>query len=155
LLIFCVGSEWCALPVDRIEEVVPIAALSKPPGLPGILEGFLNLRGSAVPVVRLDRLFNLNLTSIGLYSPLVVVHSATQRLALLVDQAIDIIRIPVDGLFPVAKGTCFKDCADAEVEVDGRTAHLLSVDRLLLAEERQRIADLQAMAQSSLAELES
>ena len=43
-----------ALPLADVEEVVPLALLSTPPGVPVLLGGFLNLRGALVPVVRME-----------------------------------------------------------------------------------------------------
>ena len=64
LVLFRVGSHQCALRLEAAQEVVPMALLSRPPGLPPLMEGLLNLRGTLVPVVRSDRLFGL-----GEYAP--------------------------------------------------------------------------------------
>ena len=59
LLVFHTSGLSCAFPLEAVREIVPMARLSSPPGLPSGLEGFLDLRGIAVPIVRLDRLFDL------------------------------------------------------------------------------------------------
>jgi purine-binding chemotaxis protein CheW len=151
LLVFEVCGELCGLVVAHVEEIVPMAALAQLPGQPPVLAGFLNLRGSAIPVLRLNRLFSLPSQGPGLHTPLVVLRAGT---ALLVDSVLDIVTAANDGLLPLAAGNCFGECALAQFPFDGRTAHLLSAERLLLEKERQCVAELRAQAQQFLSELE-
>ena len=51
LLLFSVGEQTYALPLPDLQEIVPLAQLSHPPGLPSFVAGFLNLRGTAIPIV--------------------------------------------------------------------------------------------------------
>ncbi|MBI4249300.1 MAG: hypothetical protein HY611_07340, partial [Elusimicrobia bacterium] len=48
----------------------------------------------------------------------------------------------------------FNDCLEGDANVGTQTAHILSVEKLLLKEERNRIADLQAMEQERLRRLQ-
>lgn len=132
-----------------------MALLAEPPGLPSLLEGFLNLRGAAVPVLRLGRLFGLPAPEAGLHSHLLVLRSAPHPLALLVDSASEIASLPADAFLPVREGNCFNECAAAEVTAGGRVVHLLAADRLLLEKERRCVSELQARAQQYLDELEA
>ena len=130
-----------------------MAQLARPPGLPALLEGFLNLRGEAVPVVRLRRLFGLPEASPGLYTPMVVLKGREGPLALLVDEVSGVLSASEEAGLPVQEGHAFNDCVEAEVVLDGRAVHLLSTDRLLLEQERRRIAELQVVAQRRLSDL--
>ena len=83
---FELAGRTCAIPSANVREVLFMPALARPPGLPAILEGILNLGGVAVPVVKLDRLFGLPERVAGLYTPIIVLRSQNP-LALLVDKA--------------------------------------------------------------------
>jgi purine-binding chemotaxis protein CheW len=155
VLVFDVCGEPCALPVEAVQEIAPMASVARLPGLPSLLEGFLNLRGTAVPVLRLGRLFGAGRPVPGLYTPLVVMRGEAHLLALLVDAVIGIARLPADGLLPVDASHSFNGCAAAEVVIGGRAVHLLSGGRLLLEQERQCLAELQARAQKYLEEAEA
>lgn len=151
LLVFEICGNLCGVPASAVQEIVPMAALAQLPGQPGILAGFLNLRGSAVPVLRLNRLFQFPAATPGLHNSLIVLHRST---ALLVDSVIDLVAHADGDLLPVAAGNCFAECAVAQFPYQGRSGHVLSAERLLLEKERRCVAELQAQAQRFLAELE-
>lgn len=132
-----------------------MAALARAPGQPSVLEGFLNLRGAAVPVIRLHRLFDLPPAAPGLYTPLVVLRGATHAVALLVDKVIEVTPVDKSALLPVDESHTFNGCAEQRAEIGGRTVHVLSPGRLLLEKERQSIAEFQAVAQRYLDDLEA
>src|SRR4051812_6590060 len=69
LVVFHLAGQAYALELGAVQEIVLMAALSRPPGLPSMLEGFLNLAGTAIPVVRLDRLFRLPEQMPGMFTP--------------------------------------------------------------------------------------
>lgn len=154
LLVFEIAGQFCALPVEMVQEIVPMAALARPPGQPSLLEGFLNLHGTAVPVLRMHRLFDLPPAEPGLYTPLVILRGEGHPTALLVDGVIEISSAPADAFSPIRENSCFNNCSQAQVELDGRTIHLLSPERLLLEKERLCVAEFQARTQRLLDELE-
>jgi purine-binding chemotaxis protein CheW len=134
-----------------------MALLSRPPGLASFLEGFLNLRGAAVPVLRLDRLFPFPAKPPGLYTPLVVLRGADHPLALLVEHVQQVVSVPEEAFLPVREKSCFNDCTEAQVTLgeDGAVVHVLSVERLLLEQERRYVAEMHAITQQCLGEVEA
>lgn len=116
-----------------------------------MLQGILNLAGTAVPVLRLDRLFQLKEQRPGLYSMLIVTKGVAQgQVALLVDRVGGIVTVAEGAVLPVGKQNSFNDCADGVVTVDEQLVHLLCPSRILLAQERQALAEFQEMAQRRL-----
>jgi purine-binding chemotaxis protein CheW len=77
LLVFYLAGQLAALPLENVQSIVPMAQLSRPPGLPSPLEGILNLAGRAVPVWRLDRLLQLPEQRAGLYSMLILLKGVS------------------------------------------------------------------------------
>ena len=134
-----------------------MASLARAPGLPSIIEGFLNLRGVATPVVRLDRLFGLPGHPAGLYTPLIILRGRPDPVALLAERVDNVVLAAESALKPVLAGHCLNDCTEAEIwlEAKSRPIHLLSCERLLLEQEQSRVAELRAVAQQHLQELES
>lgn len=154
VLVFELAGDIFAIPLDAIREILPLPFLSKPPGLPSILAGFLNLGGQAISVLNLKRLFDMPDSVSGPYSHVVVLKQTNVPLGLLVDRSAGTAAAPPESFVPVADGHSLNDCVEADVRIGNQTAHVLSVERLLLKQERARVGELQAMEQKRLERLE-
>ena len=146
LLVFQFGGKLGALPLESIEKIAPMAELARPPGLPAPLEGILNLGGTAVPVIRLDRLLHLPEQRLSLSSILLLLKSVPDRqVALLVDRVSEILPVQNEQMLAVRNEDSFNACVVATVNCRGRVAHVLSAARILLEKERESLAVFQAM----------
>jgi purine-binding chemotaxis protein CheW len=154
LLIFHSSGLGCAFPLEAVREVVPMARLSSPPGLPSGLEGFLDLRGTAIPIVRLDRLFNLPEQRPGLHTPMIVLRGVLAPIGILVNSVRGIVEAPSGGLLEIPEDRTFQGCATGAMELDGDLIHVLSPTALLAANEDRLLADYSAMSQARLVHLE-
>lgn len=154
LLVFDISGKFCALPVEDLLEIVPMASLSRPPSIPTVMEGFLNLRGIAVPVVSLSRMFRLQERPLELYTPIIVVRGRDCPLAFLVDHVTQILSVSAEGAVPLQKDHSFNGCAEAQLATTERVVHIFSPERLLIEKERQCLGELQAMEQQRLNELQ-
>ncbi len=152
LLIFEIAGLRCGLPLADVQEIAPLPELDPAPGESGLIAGFMNLRGVAVPALDAARLFGLHPPPRTLHTPLVVMRGA--RAALLVDTVVDIARVSPASLMPVPQDSCFNNCTAAQVKGEEGVVNLLSRERLLLEKERQYVAEMQAEAQRRLNELE-
>jgi purine-binding chemotaxis protein CheW len=156
LLVFSAGGQIAALSFDNVERIVPMAQLTRPPGLPSPVEGILNLGGTAVPVLRLDRLLRLPAQPIGLYSMLIVIRNVAEgRFALLVERTSEAITVSRGALLPVDRHDSFNACAEASFLLRGQTIPLLSPQRILLEKETQALSEFQALAQQRIEEWEA
>src|SRR5258706_11091048 len=152
--LFELGGHTFGLRLESVREIVPMARLSCPPSMPSILEGFLNLRGTALPVLRLPELLGLPQDDLDLHTPLVILRGAELPLALLVNRVTGIVSLPVDGLVPISKGESFNGCVDGQLTTVGSTVHLLSLDRLLLEKEKRIVAEFHATETRRLGQIE-
>lgn len=160
-MIFEVFQYRCALPCEQTQEILPFASTLALPGQPPLLSGFLNLRGSSVPVVSLRRLFRLPPNEPSLYTPLIIAklrHPAKfpeTLLGLCVDRVLGVEELDRDSLQPLPKDHSLNDCAEAQFEDCGERTAVLSLERLLLSEERKRLAELSAESRRRVSEIES
>ena len=149
VLTFLVAYLRCGLRAELVREILPMVWLNRVPGQPAILEGFLNVRGSILPVVRMAALFDVQ--SQPDVEPHIIVmesldgHTSAHRgsLALLVDATEDVLTLDPGDLRPISGQDSVNKCAEAEFSYAGNQFTLLDGGRLLLAEEMLRIADLQ------------
>lgn len=56
VLVFHIGRDRYALPLARVDRVLPVAALKALPGAPEYVRGLLDLHGEPVPVIDLSNL---------------------------------------------------------------------------------------------------
>jgi purine-binding chemotaxis protein CheW len=154
LLIFHSSGLDCAFPLEAVREIVPMATLSTPPGLPSGLAGFLDLRGTAVPIVRLDRLFNLREQQPGLHTPMIVLRGTLGPVGVLVGSVRGIVKAPTARLLDLPPDGTFQGCATAVLQIDGEPIHLLSPASLLAANEHRLLADYGAISRVRLRHFE-
>ena len=155
LLVFEIAGDAFAVPLDAVGEILPLPLLSRPPGIPSLLEGFLNLGGQAIPVLNALRLFHLESRPPGPHAHLIVLKKMTGTpLAILADRTAGTEEVSVESVMPVGRNHSFNDCLEGDARVGKQNVHILSVEKLLLEEERRRIAELQAMEQERLRQLE-
>jgi purine-binding chemotaxis protein CheW len=153
-LIFHSSGLGCAFPLEAVREIVPMAWLSSPPGLPSGLAGFLDLRGTAIPIIRLDRLFSLPEQQSGLHTPMIVLRGVLAPIGILVNSVRGIVRVPAAGLLEIPADGSFQSCAIGALELDGDLIHVLLPAALLRANEDRLLADYTAMSQARLIQLQ-
>lgn len=153
LVVFQVGGDSFAMPVDAVAEVVPIAWLARPPHMPAIVYGILNLGGVAIPVLRSDRLLGMADSAFGLDASILVMKGGSVPLGLLVGHIEGVRPASVFQVMPLADRQSFQGCLAAELDGPGGTIHLVAWDKVLLEEERLRLDQFQRQTQDRLADL--
>lgn len=154
LLVFHSSGLDCAFPVAAVREIVPMATLYASPGLPSGLAGFLDLRGTAVPIIRMDRLFDLPEQLPGLHTPMIVLRGVLGPFGVAVDSVRAIVPAPSTWLVSVPPDRTFGGCTTGVFQLDGDLVSLLSPAALLTAAEDRLLADYGATAQARLLHLQ-
>ena len=150
LLVFHVSGLDCAFPLDAVQEIVPMALLVAPLGLPSGLAGFLDLRGTAIPIIRLDRLFDLPEQKPGLHTPMIVFRGTLGPIGILVESVRGIVPVASGELLDLGEERTFHGCATGAIEVDGDRIYLLSPASLLQANEHRIVADFADLSRARL-----
>lgn len=149
-----VAGQHYSLPADATDEILHMVELSRPPSAPPFLAGFLNLGGTAVPVIRLAELFGVEGRQPELYTPLIVLRTSGGRIALWVDRVRDVRLIRTSEILPIPHNHSLNNCAQGLVKTSRDFSLLLDPERLLLEGEQARLAHLGADEQKRLGELE-
>jgi len=152
-VIFHVGGVSCALARECVHKVLPLPAMGRPPGLPAVVEGILDLAGKAIPVLRFDRLFGLSAQPLHAYRHLILLSSGEPPLALLVDRATDVLRVPAERIMPLHRGETFNGCVAGHIATADGLIHLLSMERLLDRREQEVLVEFQTTQQRRLEEM--
>jgi purine-binding chemotaxis protein CheW len=81
------------LPAADVREIVRAVPPVPLPGAPAVIDGVINVRGSAVPVLDLRRRWRLATRPVQHTDHLVIARVAGRPVALRVDRAVDLVRV--------------------------------------------------------------
>ncbi|GAB7078498.1 chemotaxis protein CheW [Megalodesulfovibrio paquesii] len=82
---FTLDERTFAVPLDMVERVARMVAVTPLPGAPEVVRGIIDIAGEFVPVVDPRRRFDLPLVRILPYQQLVVLRTPRRRMAMQVD----------------------------------------------------------------------
>lgn len=154
LVTFRCGQALCAFPREQVARLLALPALSQPPSMPPALAGFTNISGCAVPVVDTARLLGVafNAEVDALYRHVIIIAADGAPLGLLVDRVLDVEEGDQGALAVPKAGSVLNDCVLGDLVIAGETCHVLDAERILLAFERTRIAELREAEQQRVAQ---
>jgi chemotaxis signal transduction protein len=140
--VFRIADHSFALRLESISEIVPMAALSRPP---------LNVGGTPIPVLRVASLLGLPQDPLELYTPLVIIRGK-QPLALLVKSVTGILSVASHALSPLSSASTFNGCVDGQLTAHDDVVHLIALERLLLEKEQHSVAGFREIETRRLAQ---
>lgn len=94
------GDKLFAVDIMRIREILVPLKLSPLPCTSDLLEGVINLRGSVIPVMNLRKRFGMPVMDDAPVGKLLIVSLVRQLLALVVDDVMEVISVPVSDIKP-------------------------------------------------------
>jgi purine-binding chemotaxis protein CheW len=100
-LVFRLGDEEFALPIDAVVEVAQVPLqITRVPKTPKFLEGVINLRGDVLPVVDQRRRFDMPKLLNTEGRKLIVIKMERHRAGLIVDSVSDVLRTSPENIEP-------------------------------------------------------
>ena len=100
ILTFRVADQWYGLDLEHVIEVLWFVYLEELPSTRPEVLGLLTLREMTMPVVDLRILFHVPNRAVTLFTPLVALQVGEQPLALVIDEAYDVLPVNRDALQP-------------------------------------------------------
>lgn len=97
---FSLGDKLFAVDIMRIREILSPQKISSLPRASDILDGVINLRGSIVPVMNMRTRFHMPAKNDEKPGKLLILSLARQALALMVDDVLEVITVPVGDIKP-------------------------------------------------------
>lgn len=89
-----------AVDIMRIREILVPLKLSPLPCASDLLEGVINLRGSVIPVMNMRKRLGMTVSDAAPVGKLLIVSLVKQLLALVVDDVMEVISVPVADIKP-------------------------------------------------------
>lgn len=100
LACFSLGDKLFAVDIMRIREILVPQELSPLPCSLDVLEGVINLRGAVIPVMNMRKRLGMPAADDASAGKLLIVTLIGQLLALVVDDVMEVISVPVDDMKP-------------------------------------------------------
>jgi len=85
VVVFTLDEQFYALKLAAVERVVRAMEVTRLPDAPTVILGILNVQGQIIPVVNLRRRFRLPEREIDLGDQIIIAHTKTRTVALVVD----------------------------------------------------------------------
>jgi purine-binding chemotaxis protein CheW len=148
IVTFRLGTDLFAADIIVVERVLKYEAPRAVPNLPSWIEGVFEYQGRAIPVVDLRARFGLSPSSAGPHTRMLVLSTAGEWVAVIVDAVLDVRPIeegdvqPPPALFRGLAGEYLRGLTRRDDDL----VLLLDVDRLLQSDER---LTLQALSGTS------
>lgn len=131
MVAFHLGGQRYALPIDSVQEIQQIVALSEAHGGSDAVIGMINLRGSVIPAIDMRTLLGLPHLEYRLDTPMIICRLGTSFAALVVDEVEDVLDVPVGCLSAPPKLHALGDRMIGVCHLDTALVFLLSVDKLI------------------------
>jgi len=100
LACFTLGDKLFAVDIMRIREILVPQKLSPLPCASELLEGVINLRGSVIPVMNMRKRMGMPIEDSIPVGKLLIVSLVRQLLALVLDDVLEVITVPVADIMP-------------------------------------------------------
>jgi purine-binding chemotaxis protein CheW len=150
LVSFKVGREDFGVDVQKVEGVISLVDITRMPRAPHFVEGIINLRGQIIAVVDLATRLGIEASDRGSATRIVVVEAQDVKVGLIVDspEVININKDDIEASPTLAASDVTSSFIRGVVKMGERLLILLDVTRVLSAEERFDIGELDFLAVS-------
>lgn len=100
LVIFQLNDQQYALPIQETQEIIRMTSITRVPNTSHYVEGIINLRGSIVPVINLNKRFNLPVSEYSEDTRIIVVEHDGQQVGMIVDVVLEVGRFSESEIEP-------------------------------------------------------
>lgn len=100
LVIFQLNDQKYALPIQETQEIIRMSNITRVPNTKHYVEGIINLRGSIVPVINLNKRLSLPVAEYGEDTRIIVVEHNGQKVGMIVDVVLEVGRFSEDEIEP-------------------------------------------------------
>lgn len=148
VVVFHLADQVFGISADHVAEVVPNAWLARPPALPAMVAGILDLGGAPVVVLRGDRLLGMDDQAFGLDASIMVMKEGgrKERVGLMTGRVLGVRPLSACRALDVAPEASFRGSLKAQLAFDDLAVSLLDWTLLLDAEEQLRLTEFGARA---------
>ncbi|HEY9061601.1 MAG TPA: chemotaxis protein CheW [Pseudobacteroides sp.] len=98
VVLFKLNEIACGADSSQVQEIVKHQEVSRVPNMPRFIEGIINLRGKVVPIVNLNRRFDLGETPITKKTKIIITRINDSYIGYIVNEVSEITKFKSDNL---------------------------------------------------------
>lgn len=113
LVTFRLGSEYYAVPVWRVKEIIRPIDTFPVPGMSGPVEGVINLRGEIIPVIRIQEVLrarSVDEAADKRKRRIIILDAAGGGFGFGVDEVMEVAKVSSEDVQPAPETGCDKQC---------------------------------------------
>lgn len=132
ILIFRLSSEWYAIELGDVKEIVKLSKITYLPLAPKQISGIINLRGRIFSVTDLKKVFNLAKEELSENSRLIMIESDNMETGLCADEVTTVANISPDKIDPPINtiSSDIKNFIRGEIRIGKKIIILLNLEQL-------------------------
>ena len=135
-IIFRLGDQDYGLPISAVDEIArPPERIARLPKAPAFVDGVMNLRGAAVPIIDLRRRFEIESKERSGSERILVVAMDGAKTGLMVDGVSEVMKIAEGAIRPAP------EVSTEQMRLIGRVANLDVLDRMILLVDPAQLLD--------------
>ena len=142
LVAFQLNGHYFALPLEDVERVLRMVAITPVPDAHPLVAGMINLHGKVVPVVELRRVLGQPPKDYSVDERLLVVSSKRCKMAIIVDQVLDVLEVPVHEVEPLPEPLALSRPLAGVTQWNNILIQILDSTKLIPEEEGERGEEL-------------
>ncbi len=147
-LVVRIGTSLHAMPIDVVEEVLPALPIEPVPQCPGMVRGVVFVRGHLIPVFDAAERLGLRNHVRPPEPHIVCLRVGARLVGLEVDEALDLIEIPLSAVMPVEEVNAQSGFLAGLVDMDGQVIRILNAERMIAPPEAVALESLPHTRQS-------
>jgi len=139
---FKIGQEEYAIDIMKVDSIVPVEKILRIPDSPPSVEGLMDFRGTAIPVINGRKKFSSG-GDFGKAVRAIVVNSGNKKVGILVDEVKEVISLSQRSLEepPIEISTDVNRYIGAISNSEGRMIIILDVDKILSEREVAQLSN--------------
>lgn len=136
LVIFKLGNEDYGLPINKVQEINRMVAVTRLPQTPEFMEGIINLRGRVIPVIDLRKRFGLTAKAYEDETRIMIVDVSGQTVGIIVDAVHEVVLMPGKSIEPPPPSFVLDaQFIEGVGKLEDRLIILLDIDRIITSQE--------------------
>lgn len=141
VLIFKLNDEYYATDIMEVERILGYEETTKLPDSPSFVDGVINYEGNILPIIILNKRFNISMGKIKEDSKIIVAKQNENKIGMIVDVVSEVKDVKVENIeeAPDIVAGISKRYIKGLIKIDGKIIIFLNLGNILTEEEKNEL----------------